>query len=281
MTSVGSILRREREAQGRATADLAQDLCITQAYLRAIETDDLASLPGVFFYKSFARQYAVLLGLDPDELRPGMKEVADRFEPAPAEAVSTKAIRVPDPILEAANKLDLSGRAIVLPLLGLIVAIAACSGVYALWNRQPAPVMLSTAAPAPVMVSSAQPAAEAVMEPVQTISVGEESGAQLDVTSTTGADGIRRVVLNLSAKEETWLSITSAGKKIFSGTLEPSETKTLESPDAARMMVGNAGGLEIFWNGKPIGPIGESGQVRVVLFTPDGFEILPPAANPL
>jgi hypothetical protein len=41
------------------------------------------------------------------------------------------------------------------------------------------------------------------------------------------------------------------------------------------MTVGNAGGINVLLNGKPIGPIGKSGQVRVVLFTPDNFEVLP------
>jgi hypothetical protein len=41
------------------------------------------------------------------------------------------------------------------------------------------------------------------------------------------------------------------------------------------MTVGNAGGIEVRLNGKPIGPIGKSGQVRRVVFTPDNFEVLP------
>jgi hypothetical protein len=45
------------------------------------------------------------------------------------------------------------------------------------------------------------------------------------------------------------------------------------------MKVGNAGGLDVRWNGKAIGPIGPRGQVRVVLFTPENFQILAPAAQ--
>ena len=43
----------------------------------------------------------------------------------------------------------------------------------------------------------------------------------------------------------------------------------------------NAGGLEIQWNGKTIGPVGPRGQVRVVVFTPENFQILPAAAPTL
>ena len=99
----------------------------------------------------------------------------------------------------------------------------------------------------------------------------------LNVTSTTGPDGENHVVLNLSATEKTWISITSDGKEIFSGVLQPSQTKTLTGSDVAKLRIGNAGGLEIQWNGKTIGPVGPRGQVRVVVFTPENFQVLPVA----
>ena len=71
MTSVGSILREQRESQGRAIAEIAAELCITQHYLRAIEADDLTGVPGLFFYKNFARQYAAVLGVDATLVKTG------------------------------------------------------------------------------------------------------------------------------------------------------------------------------------------------------------------
>ena len=67
MASVGTVLRSEREAQGRSVEDIAQELCIMPSYVRAIEKDDAANLPGAFFYKSFVRQYATMMGLNPAE----------------------------------------------------------------------------------------------------------------------------------------------------------------------------------------------------------------------
>lgn len=84
--------------------------------------------------------------------------------------------------------------------------------------------------------------------------------------------------MSLSATERVWLSISSGGKEIFSGILQPGETKTLSGLEAARMKVGNAGGIEIQWNGKPVGPLGASGEVRTVVLTPDNTQILEPKA---
>src|SRR5258706_7033264 len=113
MTSVGTQLRIAREDQQRSLAEIAEDLCITQRYLRAIEEDDLASLPGVFFYKSFVRQYASILGMDPKQLQPGIEALCpstvDRVEavvparPRPTYSL-TQPIRQPEPLLQDLNR---------------------------------------------------------------------------------------------------------------------------------------------------------------------------------
>ena len=73
MNSVGRALRSARERQGRAVAEIAEELCLTQQYLRAIEEDDVKSLPGVFFYKNFVKQYAAIVGVKEAELRAGVE----------------------------------------------------------------------------------------------------------------------------------------------------------------------------------------------------------------
>jgi cytoskeleton protein RodZ len=252
MASVGAVLRNEREQQGRAIEQIAEELCLMPSYLRAIEADDLKNLPGAFFYKSFVRQYATLLGLNPDSLQTGIQVLTAMAEPETP--IYAAPIRVPDPIAEAANRLDLSGRSWAVPVAALMVALLGGGGFYAWWRQPAAPVPAPTVAVAPAT-------------PTPTV----------NVTATTGADGVRRLELNLSASEETWLSISSGGKQIFSGVLQPAETKTVSGLEMARLKVGNAGGLNVQWNGKEIGPIGGKGQVRVVVFTPEGFSIL--AAN--
>src|SRR5271163_3686293 len=83
MTSVGKLLKTERERQGRNIAEIAEELCITQRYLRSIEQDDLKSLPGSFFYKSFVKQYAAVLGVDDALLRAGIEAITAPLEPLP------------------------------------------------------------------------------------------------------------------------------------------------------------------------------------------------------
>jgi len=332
MNSVGAILRTERERQGRETAEIAEELCITQRYLRAIERDDLKSLPGSFFYKSFVKQYAAILGIDEKLLQPGVDElvaveespvvanadsgyapdwpggepqlnlssevpanapqgrvgILDRFRldvlkrdlfrrrGAEAESFGFSAgafeengrspVRSVDPIIRDANRRYVPEGRIGLSVAALVAVLLACSGFYAWWNKTPqkSPDRGASRASGPAGIVPVKASAALANSPA------------INVTTTTGPDGVNRVVVNLSATEKTWLSITCDGKRIFSGILEPSQTKTLTGSDLATMKVGNAGGIEVLWNGKSIGPIGPRGQVREVQFTPDKFEIKQP-----
>jgi cytoskeleton protein RodZ len=274
MTSVGEILRSARESQGRAVSEIAEELCIMRRYLNALEHDDLSNLPGTFFYKSFAKQYAAALGIPINQIQPGIDALTRVEEPpetpeqpAGRAAESTvspgNAIRVLDPLVEASNRY-FSNRRVGVPMAALAAVLLACTGFYGWWNQPPHP---QARAAAPVVAVAAP---------------GTASVAKVAVTATPDPDNINHVVLNLSATESTWLSITnSEGKAIFSGMLYPSETKTLTASDAAQMKVGNAGGIAVRLNGKEIGPLGERGQVRTVLFTaPDKFQIVEPPPSP-
>ncbi len=266
MTSVGSILRKERESQGRAIAEIAAELCITQRYLQAIEKDDTAGVPGVFFFKNFARQYAAILGVDQSLIQPALDAIQ-----APEDAPMSPAINVPNRLVQATNRRQIPDIPMGWSVVGLAVVLLGCSGIYAWWKRAPqatAPVAAVAQQKAPVATvsgaapSSIQPNVQQAVQPVAQASVqtGEASG----------------VVLKLSATEKTWLSISSNGKEIFAGILQPSESKTLTGLDRATMKVGNAGGIDVLWNGKSISPLGTRGQVLTIKITPQDFEIVPP-----
>ncbi|MCU1336321.1 MAG: transcriptional regulator, family [Bryobacterales bacterium] len=285
MTSVGSILRSARERHGRGVAEIAGELCLTQHYLLAIEDDDVKSLPGVFFYKNFVKQYAAIVGVNEAELRAGVDALtAAAEEPVLPGALAQSPVRPMDPIVADNNRRYFANARLGVSVAGLAAALLACSGFYAWWSR-PAQAAATARRTPPPMIQPAPPSLPVVstVVPVPAVSTPTQNPAAetapvkvtAEALTQTTVDGINHVVLNLSATEKTWLSITSEGKRLFSGFLEPSQTKTLTGLEVARMTVGNAGGIEVRLNGKPIGPIGKSGQVRVVVFTPDNFQVLP------
>lgn len=103
------------------------------------------------------------------------------------------------------------------------------------------------------------------------VSSGDAAGASANTTISISANGM---AVEVAASEPTWLSVSANGKKVWSGILNPNETRTIEGVENAKLIVGNAGGIQIRTNGKSIGEIGPRGQVRVVILSPEGSQIL-------
>ena len=63
-TSVGAILREERERQGISLEDVARKTNIRLNYLDSIEQDRFNAVPGDVFVRGIIRRYGNFLGLD-------------------------------------------------------------------------------------------------------------------------------------------------------------------------------------------------------------------------
>jgi cytoskeleton protein RodZ len=270
MTSVGEILRAERERQNLTIAQIADQLCLTPAYVRSMESDDVAGIPGFFFYKSFVRQYCALLGLEPLMVQSSLPAVVPTREP-----VLRPEKRGAAPKLTEVRERLLSPHSTAWAFAGLLAVLISCSAFYEWWMQAPQPQSAKTQTTTQTRKPVQPSAPSAPQSPSPNSSPEPQIAAQTIASSST--DAVKNVVLDVAATERTWLRITSGGQEIFSGILQPSESRTLSAWDGATMRIGNAAGIEVRWNGKPVGPLGTRGQVRTVHFTPQQFEIVPPA----
>ena len=64
----GVSLRALREQKKINLRRIADETCISTRYLAAIEEERFCRFPGEFYFKSFTREYARSLGLDPNEV---------------------------------------------------------------------------------------------------------------------------------------------------------------------------------------------------------------------
>ena len=83
--------------------------------------------------------------------------------------------------------------------------------------------------------------------------------------------------IELDASEPCWIAMTdSDGNHLFSGVLSPGAPRTVEVEQAAKLRTGNAGGLMVKLNGKPLGEIGPHGKVREIEFRDNAFTVTAP-----
>jgi hypothetical protein len=91
--------------------------------------------------------------------------------------------------------------------------------------------------------------------------------------------------VELTARKMVWVRASSNGTYLFSTTMAPNSTRTVDATGSLELRLGNAGGIDISLNGKPIGPAGPEGQIRTVQLTSGGFTIVAPSkpvpADPL
>jgi hypothetical protein len=81
--------------------------------------------------------------------------------------------------------------------------------------------------------------------------------------------------VEFSATEPVWVSVKCDGADTFTGTLDGTQAKTFAASNQVTVLVGNAGGLTIQLNGRPLGPLGARGEIQMVEFTPNGVRRMP------
>ena len=308
MTSIGEILRRERLKRNLELGQIAQELKISSRFLEAIEAGELDKLPGGVFTKSFTIQYARLLGLDEEKIAGELQRTLDPHPEVPAAVEASKpadaAIRVPrveewETVGESRfrwSSSSLSAAALV------VVVMLLCSGLYALyawWQRahrpvaahQSPPVAAVQPAPPPAPVQqSPSPEVQPSTAPTGTqppsgtpapgpstgrpAPPGPEGAPPVPMAGASASHPNAAVRVELTADEPVWVLVRSDGKYFFSGTLGAKESRAFEAASTVLLRLGNAGGVTITLNGKPVGPVGPKGQVRTVQFTSGGFEIV-------
>lgn len=133
-------------------------------------------------------------------------------------------------------------------------------------RRQQPPV----ASPSPVQAEDPRPAAPAQPENPQ--AVAPRAGNLAPEAATEAAPVMR---IELEAAEPTWVSLADAeGNRLLTALLAAGETRSVELMKSGTLRTGNAGGLRIHLDGKPIGPIGPAGKVRDIEFKDGAFKML-------
>lgn len=254
----GSKLRQERLAQSLSLEEIARQTRISQKFLEAIEAESFERLPGTVFTRGFVRQYAVCLKIDPEPL----------LERLPR--VDLETVQLPDPAYYARPRRTIAWTGAATTGAWIVLAGVAVAGAY-FYVERPKP------APAEPKAQVASVATPAVPQKADAAAITPE------VQPVAPADN-RPVQVVLKAREASWVSIVADGKTAYTGILHPNDSRTVQADALVKVTAGNAGGVEISLNGKPLDSLGPSGQVRTVRLTAEGSEMVsrtPPPPAPL
>jgi cytoskeletal protein RodZ len=240
--SPGEILRAARLRRRISLAEAEQATRIRQRYLQALEDDDLSALPAGAYVRGFLRNYAIFLGVPPDQVLQGVRERRPRDRRA--------TLRAPSRPVRLGVPRAMWGLAAVASVGGLVVLILLWLGVTAPEEsaRTAGSAPAATATPLVQLPPLAPPATPTVLP------------TTVPGPSATPTAGGRQVEVELRTLDRAWVRATVDGRVVFEETLPPGQVQRWTGQQSVALRVGNAGGVELTVNGQRVGPLGPPGQ---------------------
>lgn len=283
MGTVGSELKAEREKRKIPLAHIAAETRISLRHLESLEEGRYNDMPGGIYNRAFLKAYCEILNLN-------IPEIMLRYENEIALALEKSAkprVQVP----RRSRSFRISPILIWGPMLAVSVAglyfsrnwITAIFSPY--FSHTPAaPIRYETVGggsaskPSTTQPPTAEFPAQAV--PIESTAA---SSAQLPPSvpdsppGSPSADAGNPPVsafqpsihktfrLEIDATEKCWVSIERDGTSVFQKIMEPGETQSFEAAEKFDLVVGNAGGVHLKIDGKPLKPLGKPGSVVKLL----------------
>ena len=239
-------LRSAREAKKLALTDIADATLINLRFLEEIERGNFSFLPQTYV-RAFLREYALSVGLDPDEtLHAYDAATGPRIEAAPG-GPSADAPEAPQPPAPPPARLPAEGPSINPTLARVaVVTILVLAAVVIAWNLLKPDAMPSVAE---------RPFDEVRQEHERTV----DSAAR-----TAAAPVVERrdsLTLVAVASDSAWMQLMiddGPGRNVL---LKPGGRRTWRAARRFGITLGNAGAVEFTLNSRSLGKLGKAGVV--------------------
>jgi cytoskeleton protein RodZ len=299
LPSFGEKLRLEREKRTITLEQISVSTKIGIRMLRALEENQFNQLPGGIFNKGFVRAYSRVVGLDEEqtiadylqasgEAAPPSTEVVSpaatvRSEKSPEEKQEEKKDRRKSrpqaprrgegkEAEESAIRIDAGsgGLGHQLPWGVFAAVLLVVALTLSLWSRYERSSKRQ---------SASSPSDSSPTEPVDRGSRAAASAPEKAMTKLTSVSSSppanaspapSQFSLSIKANDDSWISITSDGKAMPSELMTAGTQRTIRGTKEIIVRAGNAGGLDFQLNGEKVPSIGESGEVKTVIFGPRG-----------
>jgi len=308
--TLGKYLKNQRESKKISLREVANNTRVREHLLKAIEEDQYHLLPPATYVKGFLLAYAKYLRLDPNEILLRYERVlkGEPDTPPPTEPPKPKEkippteppkpkkkilpTEPPKPKQEIPPTQPSKPKQKVLwntkqtwVVGGVVVASLI---VFYLFFPYPSklpikpipekpfpekPIIeekLPITPSHPVVATTPVPGGKPVVEEKQPLA------PSLPVPATTSVPEKKTFSLQLKAVEETWVSLQVDDQSEKEMTFKAGEGISVQASNRIRIIIGNAGGLDLILNGKPLDKFGKPGEVLTLLFTSQGVEVKRP-----
>ncbi|MGV9252913.1 helix-turn-helix domain-containing protein [Streptomyces sp. NPDC003697] len=248
--SIGRALRQARLAAGLTVDDVSSATRVRIAIVHAIEADDFAPCGGDVYARGHIRTLARAVHIDPAPLLE-QYDAEHGGRPAPTPAA---------PMFEAERiRPERRGPNWTAAMVAAIVAVVGFVGFTAFKGgddgrtqiaEDAAPTTSKPAAPTP---GSSKPTDQKPEPSDSAIAAAPQDKVTVQVSAPNGQSWI-------SAKDHN-------GRVLFDGLLKKGESKTFQDSDKVNLILGDAGAIQLYVNGKKIEDQFQPGSVERLTYT--------------
>ncbi|MGD1941822.1 MAG: helix-turn-helix domain-containing protein [Leptolyngbyaceae cyanobacterium] len=271
LLKVGTYLKDLRQEKGKTVDEVANQIFIRPALVKAIEVGDWESLPEPVFVQGFILRYADYLGLNG-------REVSKQFEPTPVAVLpdpqlatlgsvegvvksedkhGLKVLSKAEPIIrEGSLTKPGTGNNRGLWFTGAAVVAAAIALIAFLTTRNTP----QQANPSDPVEESAESAADNVADTAETTATAES-----EPVATNAAP----ITFDVNLEDDAWMRVTVDGEEVYEGTLRAGTRESWTAQNELLITAGNSGGVLYSFNGSEESRLGAPGTVSNLTLTPE------------
>jgi cytoskeleton protein RodZ len=253
--SVGRALAQARTAAGLTLDQVSTTTRVRVPIVQAIEQNDFSRCGGDVYARGHIRSLARAVGLDPEPLV--ARYAAEHGDMTEQTVVPT--VYHSERIRSEPRRPNWTA--------AMVVAIVAVIGFvgFTLFSGSSKGDKQSVAGKPSAVSSSAAPHRPMRTKPTTT---------PVESDSAIAAAPADKVTVKLTADGgKSWIQANdSNGRSLYSGVLKEDASMTFTDEKKIKLVVGNAGAVVLFVNGKDIGPAGGVGQVAHLTYTPGNPE---------
>ncbi len=286
--AAGAVLLSERRRQGLSLGDISRQLKLSVRQIEALERDDYSAYKGPVFIHGFLRNYAKLLGLDPEPL---IRATDLMLNPPIVPAATPREPEQLQPVRADKQK------RIWWPVAGVVLLVGIALSVYFGGRRAPdaargTPTIAASEAPASVPKIATETKTGAGLKVRSEPKPGVESAAKLAAKPETkietktkpmtesverrlaleqgaavAAESTGRVTVRMIFEQNSWVEIKDrAGNTIFGQLNAAGSRRSVTGEAPLTVVVGNAAGVRLFQGEKSV-DLGPHTRVDVARLT--------------
>jgi len=256
----GSYLKTVRLEKGIKLSTISEQTRISKDTLAALEKEDHSRLPAEVFVKGFIRAYARVVDADGDVAVKGFVESCQQLGERSPPRTDLAGGRPPT----RWQGWFLLGILMLMAIAGVWVwrTMSAVNGEEQVTARPPVepPAVEKSSPTVPEPPAGPEPQEAKVLPSVQTSPAATPATPTATLPAEQTIDQSRQRI-QIQVIENTWLKVITDSLTTTEYSLSPGDTLELEADNSFNLLIGNATGIELNYNGEPVRIPGKSGQV--------------------